>query len=111
MIEFASPYYILLLIVIPILIVWYIIIGKSKEGTIQFSSTKLIGQHFKKRGKIRTIILHTLTYLILAFIILSLTRPRLVDNFEETKIEVVDIVMVLDISSSMLAEDFKPNRL
>ena len=43
--------------------------------------------------------------------ILGLSRPRLVDTLEETKIEVVDIILVLDISSSMLAEDFKPNRL
>ena len=42
---------------------------------------------------------------------MGLSRPRLVDTLEETKIEVVDIILVLDISSSMLAEDFKPNRL
>lgn len=111
MIEFADPYYILLLIIVPLLVLWYIFIGKKKEGTIQFSSTKLIGQHFKKRGKIRTILLHFLIYTVLILTITALTRPRLVDNFEETKIEVVDIVMILDISSSMLAEDFKPNRL
>ena len=44
-------------------------------------------------------------------IILALARPRLVDSLEKTSVEIVDIVMVVDISSSMLAEDFKPNRL
>lgn len=111
MIEFADPYYILLLFLIPLLILWYVIAGRKKEGTIQFSAIRLIGDNFKKRGKFRTILIQILFFIILSLIILSLTRPQLVDNLEETKIEVVDIVMVLDISSSMLAEDFKPNRL
>jgi Ca-activated chloride channel family protein len=111
MIEYANPYYILLLILIPLLVVWYLLFGKKQEGTVQFSSAKLIGEHFKKRGKYRIIFMKVLSLLILTLTILGLTRPRLVDNFEETKIEVVDIMMVLDISSSMLAEDFKPNRL
>lgn len=111
MIEYANPYYILLLFLIPFLIIWYLFIGKKREGTVQFSSTKLIGKHFKKRGKFRTAIIQTLFFLILLLIIIGLTRPRLVNTLEETKIEVVDIMMVLDISSSMLAEDFKPNRL
>ncbi len=111
MIEFANPYYILLLFLIPLLILWYVIAGRKKEGTIQFSAAKLIGDNFKKRGKFRTILIQILFFIILSLTILGLTRPQLVDNLEETKIEVVDIVMVLDISSSMLAEDFKPNRL
>jgi len=111
MIEFANPYYILLLLLIPLLIFWYMVFGRKREGTIQFSATKLIGDHFKKRGKIRTAMMKTISFIIMVLIIFGLTRPRLVDNLEETKIEVVDIVMVLDISSSMLAEDFKPNRL
>lgn len=111
MLEYANPYYILLLLLIPLLIIWYLTIGRKKEGTIQFSSTKLIGNHFKKRGKFRTILIQLLYFCIITLIILGLTRPRLVDTLEETKIEVVDIMMVLDISSSMLAEDFKPNRL
>ena len=48
---------------------------------------------------------------MLVLTILGLSRPQLVDTLEETKIEVVHIILVLDISSSMLAEDFKPNRL
>lgn len=111
MIEYANPQYLFLLVLIPVLLFWYWKFGRKKEGSIQFSSTKLLGNHFKKRGKIRTVILHLLLMLILSLVILGLTRPRLVDTLEETKIEVVDIILVLDISSSMLAEDFRPNRL
>ena len=111
MIEYADPIYFLLIALIPALILWYWKFGKKQEGTVQFSSTKLLGNYFKKRGKWRIIIMQFILMSMLVFTILGLTRPRLVDTFEETKIEVVDIILVLDISSSMLAEDFKPNRL
>ena len=111
MIEYANPLYYLLLALIPVLLLWYWKFGKNHEGTIQFSSTKLLGNHFKKRGRWRTNLLHILFTFIFILTVMGLSRPRLVDTLEETKIEVVDIILVLDISSSMLAEDFKPNRL
>lgn len=111
MIEYANPLYFLLLPLIPVLILWYWKFGKKQEGTIQFSSTKLLGNYFKKRGLWRTTMMQFVLMSMLVFTILGLTRPQLVDTLEETKIEVVDIILVLDISSSMLAEDFKPNRL
>jgi len=111
MIEYANPLYYFLLTLIPVLLLWYWKFGKNQEGTIQFSSTKLLGNHFKKRGRWRNILLHIIFTSIFILTVMGLSRPRLVDTLEETKIEVVDIILVLDISSSMLAEDFKPNRL
>ncbi|MEE8341229.1 MAG: VWA domain-containing protein [Candidatus Neomarinimicrobiota bacterium] len=111
MIEYADPFYFLLIALIPALILWYWKFGKKQEGTVQFSSTKLLGKYFKNRGKWRIIVMQFILMSMLMFTILGLTRPRFVDTLEETKIEVVDIILVLDISSSMLAEDFKPNRL
>ncbi len=111
MIEYANPFYFLLLALIPALAFWYWKFGKNQEGSVQFSSTKLLGNHFKKYGRRRIILIQTIFFLMLVLTIFGLARPRLVDTLEETKIEVVDIILVLDISSSMLAEDFKPNRL
>jgi len=111
MIEYANPLYLLLLALIPALIIWYWKFGKKHEGTIQFSSTKLLGSFFKKQGLWRTILMQIILMSMLALTVLGLSRPRMVDTLEETKIEVVDIILVIDISSSMLAEDFKPNRL
>ena len=111
MIEYANPLYLLLLALIPVLILWYWKFGNKREGTVQFSSTKLIGNHFKKRGRLRTVLINSIFMIVITLTILGLTRPRLVDTLEETKVEVVDIILVLDISSSMLAEDFRPNRL
>ena len=48
---------------------------------------------------------------ILLFLVIALARPRKVDKISESKINVIDILLVLDISSSMLADDFSPNRL
>ena len=111
MIEYANPLYFLLLVLIPVLMLWYWKYGKKFEGTIQFSSTKLLGNYFKKRGRGRIILMQIILMSMLVLTVFGLARPRLVDTLEETKIEVVDIILVLDISSSMLAEDFKPNRL
>jgi len=44
-------------------------------------------------------------------IILALARPRFVDTIQETTTEIIDILLVIDQSGSMLAQDFKPNRL
>jgi Ca-activated chloride channel family protein len=52
------------------------------------------------------------TYLIImVLIILGIARPRKVDKIKETSVSVIDMLLVLDISSSMLADDFAPNRL
>ena len=48
---------------------------------------------------------------MILLIIIGLSRPRIVDKITETKVDVIDMILVLDISSSMLADDFKPNRL
>ena len=56
-------------------------------------------------------ILHLLQYITIVLIIMGLSRPRLRDSQQETNVDVVDIVLVIDISSSMLATDFSPNRL
>jgi len=111
MIQFAHPWYFLLVFVIPILLWWYLKFGQKQEGTLRISSIPLLQERFIKQGKLRNRLLWIIQLGSLLCIILALARPRLVDSLEETSVEIVDIVMVVDISSSMLAEDFKPNRL
>jgi Ca-activated chloride channel family protein len=65
----------------------------------------------KKRGKIRYKLIKFLNYFSLCLIIVGLSRPQLIDSIKETNVDIVDIVLVMDISSSMLATDFPPNRL
>ena len=111
MIQFAHPWFLLLAVIIPALIWWYRLYGKNQEGTLGLSSIDLLQGRFIRQGKRRVRILLSIQIGVLLLIVLALARPRLVDTLEETTVKVVDIVMVVDISSSMLAEDFKPNRL
>ncbi len=111
MIDFAQPWYLLLLGLIPFLVWWYGKNGRRKEGTLRISSDRLFEGYFIKRGELRAGLLRVTQLLMIGLIVIGLARPRIVDTLEKTTVEVVDIILVLDISSSMLAEDFKPNRL
>ncbi len=111
MIRFAQPWYLLALGVIPIFIWWYRVRGHTLEGTFRISSATLLQDHFIRRGKRKNLLLKSLNIITVLLIIIGLARPQLVDTLQKRKVDVVDIVMVIDISSSMLADDFKPNRL
>jgi Ca-activated chloride channel family protein len=111
MIRFAQPWFLLALCVIPIFIWWYWVRGRTLEGTFRISSATLFQDHFIRRGERKNLFLKVLNIITVFFIIIGLARPQLVDTLQKRKVDVVDIVMVIDISSSMLADDFKPNRL
>ena len=109
--DFQHPWFLLLLIILPVSLFYYQKYGKSREGTILFSSEKYFSDKVKNRGQSRYRWIKLFEFLIIFLIIISLARPRKVDRLSESKIDVVDILLVLDISSSMLADDFTPNRL
>ena len=111
MFAFGNPYYLLILFIIPILYFCNKNFTDKNEGTIQISSAKLFSEKIKRKGLIRKNILLTFQYITLILIIVALSRPRIIDSLKETKMDVIDIVLVMDISSSMLATDFSPNRL
>ena len=111
MLSFGNPYYLLLLIIIPIIYICNKKFAENNEGTVQISSAKLFSKKIKRKGLIRKNILLIFQYLTLLLIIIALSKPRIIDSLKETKMDVIDIVLVMDISSSMLATDFLPNRL
>ena len=111
MLSFGNPYYLFLLIIIPIIYICNKKFAENNEGTIQISSAKLFSKKIKRKGLIRKNILLFFQYLTLLLIIIALSKPRIIDSLKETKMDVIDIVLVMDISSSMLATDFLPNRL
>ena len=109
--DFQHPWFLLLLIILPLLLIFYQKYGDNLEGTILFSSEKFFSDEVKSRGKFKYRWIKLCEFIILFLIIIALSRPRKVDRLSESKIDVVDILLVLDISSSMLADDFTPNRL
>ena len=111
MLSFGNPYYLFLLIIIPIIYICNKKFAENNEGTVQISSAKLFSKKIKRKGLIRKNILLIFQYLTLLLIIIALSKPRIIDSLKETKMDVIDIVLVMDISSSMLATDFLPNRL
>ena len=111
MLSFGNPYYLFLLIIIPIIYFCNKKFADNNEGTVQISSAKLFSKKIKRKGLIRKNILLIFQYLTLLLIIIALSKPRIIDSLKETKMDVIDIVLVMDISSSMLATDFPPNRL
>ena len=111
MMQFQSPYYLILLLIIPGLILWYYNLGKKNQGTIQISSEIFTSVAMKRTGSMKMILVLGIHLLIIFLIILGISRPRKVDKIKETSVNVIDILLVLDISSSMLADDFSPNRL
>lgn len=110
--ELGSPNYLYLLLIIPML-VWFRYFRRRKNhAPLVYSDTNLIRQ-VKFRGRLwPRYISPILKSLALALIILALARPRFARTFEEVRTQGIDIILTLDISGSMQAEDFKPqNRL
>jgi len=111
MIEFSHPWYLALGIVLPFVAYLLYRPSSQREGTIRISSKSIIPATMIKRGRKKRGLLHSLEIVILTCIVVGLAGPRSRDKLQETSVEVVDIILAVDISSSMLAEDFKPNRL
>lgn len=107
MIHFHNPFYLLgILIIIPI----YFLLRRYKKPAILFSDTSWLGMEVA--SKFYTNIGEYVLYGILAFIFIALARPERGYEYQIIQKEGIDIVIVLDISTSMRAEDFKPeNRL
>ena len=99
------------LLFIPIaLLIWYFFKSKKNTGEIVFSDLHSL----EKTKTIKNKLIH-LTYLFkicaLILLIIALARPQSSTNWEESITEGIDIILSMDISGSMLAEDLKPNRL
>ena len=90
---------------------WYILKQRKNEASLQVSDTRVYA-HTPKSYKIY--LLHApfiLRVISFVMIVLILARPQTTNNWKNTETEGIDIMMALDISSTMLAEDLKPNRL
>ncbi|WP_190810177.1 VWA domain-containing protein [Flagellimonas sp. S3867] len=109
-IEFANPQFFWLLLLLPMALLWYFFKRKEEMASLKISSIKgfTVGSLASKLKPL----LFVLRLLALAAIITALARPQTEDISTRTKTtKGIDIVMAIDVSSSMLARDLKPNRL
>ena len=109
-IEFLHPWSLLLLMTIPLLI-WLLI--KNNKNKVFLPMPSLNGMKDIGSGW-KVILYKTIPYLklfVLTLFILGLARPRLSLKQESVNAEGIDIIMTMDVSTSMLAKDFEPNRL
>ncbi len=109
--EFANPKYFLLLILLVPIIVWYVLKEKRIHADLHFSSLRAF-KEIKHAGRswLRHI-LFLLKLLAIVFLITALARPQSSNSWQTYSSEGIDIILALDISSSMLARDFTPDRL
>ena len=105
-----SEYFWLLLIFIPV-IAWYVWKDRSAYAPIQISTI----QGFQgKRSSVKPYLRHLVfvfRLVTLGLIIIVLARPQSTNKWQDVTTEGIDIIIALDISSSMLAQDLRPNRL
>jgi|TARA_B110000037_G_scaffold10176_1_gene11149 Ca-activated chloride channel homolog len=109
-IDFTQNEFLWLLLLVPVLVLWYVL--KLKKQTAQLSISSVQG--FQKSSIWSTLkhLLFGLRMLAVALVVLALARPQTVDVSSKTKTtRGIDIVMAIDVSASMLAKDLKPNRL
>jgi len=109
-VQFANPDFFWLLLLLPLAMLWYFFKRKEQTASLRMSSIK----GFTSSGLLPKLkpLLFFLRLLALAAIIVAMARPQTKDVSTKTKTtEGIDIVMAIDVSSSMLARDLKPNRL
>lgn len=109
--EFANPRYFLLLTLLLPMILWYILREKRSHADLQISSLRAF-KGVKHAGRVwLRHVLFVLKVLAIALLVTALARPQSSNSWQTYTSEGIDIVLALDISGSMLARDFKPDRL
>ena len=99
------------LLVIPFaLLIWYVFKNKKNTSEIIFSNLDSLQQTKTIKNQLRHVP-HIFKILAILLLVIALARPQSSTNWEESTTEGIDIILSMDISGSMLAEDLKPNRL
>lgn len=109
--QLSNPYFLLLLLLLVPYIIWYILRWHRSESTLTISTTSSF--RFAS-GSFRQYLLHVpflLRLLAFTMIVLVLCRPQTSNSWSDRTVEGIDIMLCMDMSTSMLAEDLRPNRL
>ena len=109
--EFVNKEYFLLLLLLIPYVIWYFLYRKRNEPTMQMSDTYAY-MLAHKSWRIRLIHLPMLLRCVtFALVVCVLARPQTHNSWDKHTVEGIDIMLAMDVSTSMLAEDLRPNRL
>ncbi len=110
-ITFAYKPFLYILSVIPLLVAWYIWKEKDRTADIRYVHAEY-AKGVKKSLRLRLLHLpFVLRMIVLCLLIVALARPQSSSRTHDVTVEGIDMMIALDISGSMIAEDFKPNRM
>lgn len=109
--EFANKEYILLLLLLIPYLVWYLRFRKRSEATMTLSDTWLLKNAPKTLRQRLVWLPMALRCACFVLVVLVLCRPQTHNAWDERTVEGIDIMLAMDVSTSMLAEDLKPNRI
>jgi Ca-activated chloride channel family protein len=109
--EFKNPAYLYLLLLLIPMIVWYVLQRKKITANIQISATNAFQRASRSYKYYFLHVPFILRIGVLVCLVIALARPQSTNSWASSSVEGIDIVMVMDISTSMLAEDLRPNRM
>ena len=110
-IYFANPNYLWLLLILPVALAWHFFTWKKKQAVLKMPSLLWFQDVSSVWSKVYPF-LFIMRLIAIGLIILAISRPQTVDISTRTKTNKgIDIVMAIDVSSSMLSQDLKPDRL
>lgn len=109
--EYANPEYFWILLVLLPMIAWYVFREKDSHADLQYSSLRVFKQMKWGARVWGRHLLFAARVLGIAALVIALARPQTSDSWQTYDSEGIDIMLTLDVSTSMLAQDFKPDRL
>ncbi len=110
-ITFANPSYLWFLLIIPLLVLFYILRQRKTTPSLTYSNVQQLREIQSSARLFLRHILFAFRMIVIALLVIIMARPQSTDYWEDVSTEGIDIILAMDISSSMLARDFKPDRL
>ena len=108
---FANPLYFILLLPLAAYVVWHVVRYKRNQPTLHMSDTRSFATAPKTWRNLLVHVPFVLRLIVMALVIIVLARPQTSNSWKNRSVEGIDIMLAVDVSTSMLAQDLKPNRI
>ncbi|MCX6302938.1 MAG: VWA domain-containing protein [Bacteroidia bacterium] len=110
--RFANPDFLYLLLLLPVMVILWILNDiRKKQALKRLGETELVDRLLPELSGIRSAFKFFLQFLVIAAVIIIIARPQFGSKLEEVKKQGVEVIIALDVSNSMLAQDIQPDRL